>query len=98
MSYQIEKQWYVVNTYSSRENKVKENLEKRVETQNLQDVIFRVLVAEQEVPVNDFFQSVKRLYETFDITDIDMYGPLSYITEQAYGIEKVLPYEDDYDI
>ena len=51
MSYQIEKQWYVVNTYSSRENKVKENLEKRVETQNLQDVIFRVLVAEQEVPV-----------------------------------------------
>ena len=51
MSYQIEKQWYVVNTYSSRENKVKENLEKRVETQNLQDVIFRVLVAEHEVPV-----------------------------------------------
>ena len=57
-----------------------------------------IVYAEQEVPVDDFFQSVKRLYETFDITDIDMYGPLSYITEQAYGIEKVLPYEDDYDI
>ena len=51
MDYQIEKQWYVVNTYSSHENKVKENLEKRVETQNLQDYIFRILVAEHEVPV-----------------------------------------------
>ena len=28
MDYQIEKQWYVVNTYSSHENKVKEKLAK----------------------------------------------------------------------
>ena len=26
------RQWYVVNTYSGHENKVKENLEKRVES------------------------------------------------------------------
>lgn len=46
-----EKQWYVVNTYSSHENKVKENLIRRVETMGLKDYIFRIIVAEHEVPV-----------------------------------------------
>ena len=47
----IRKNWYVVNTYSSHENKVKDNLEKRIESHNLQDYIFRIVVAEHEVPV-----------------------------------------------
>lgn len=51
MESKIEKQWYVVNTYSSHENKVKDNLERRVESMNLQDYIFRIIVAEHEVPV-----------------------------------------------
>ena len=46
-----EKQWYVVNTYSGHENKVKNNLERRIESMNMQDFIFQVLVAEEEVPV-----------------------------------------------
>ena len=47
----MDKQWYVVNTYSGHENKVKDNLEKRKESHNLQDYIFRIIVAEHEVPV-----------------------------------------------
>ena len=39
----MEKNWYVVHTYSGYENKVKANLEKRVETMGMQDKIFRVL-------------------------------------------------------
>ena len=31
MEHRILKNWYVVNTYSSHENKVKDNLEKRIE-------------------------------------------------------------------
>ena len=34
-----EKQWYVVNTYSGHENKVKNNLERRIETLNMQEYI-----------------------------------------------------------
>ena len=44
----MEKNWYVVHTYSGYENRVKANLEKRVETMGMQDKIFRVIVAEQE--------------------------------------------------
>ena len=32
-----ETRWYVVNTYAGHENRVKENLEKRVETMGIQD-------------------------------------------------------------
>lgn len=44
----MEKQWYVVHTYSGYENRVKTNLEKRVETMGMQDHIFRVIVPEHE--------------------------------------------------
>ena len=45
---EMEKKWYVVHTYSGYENKVKTNLEKRVETMGMQDRIFRVIVPEEE--------------------------------------------------
>ena len=36
---ELKKEWYVVNTYAGHENKVKENLIRRVETMNLQDYL-----------------------------------------------------------
>ena len=48
---QLDKNWYVVNTYASHENKVKDNILRRIETMNMQDYIFRVIVAEYEEPV-----------------------------------------------
>lgn len=41
--------WYVVHTYSGYENKVKDNLEKSVENNGLQDLIFEVRVPVEEV-------------------------------------------------
>ena len=52
-SVEMEKRWYVVHTYSGYENKVKANLEKRVESMNMQDKIFRVLVPTEEEIVNN---------------------------------------------
>jgi transcriptional antiterminator NusG len=47
----VEKKWYVVNTYSGHENKVKINLERRIESLDMQDYIYRVVVAEHPEPV-----------------------------------------------
>lgn len=44
----MEKNWYVVHTYSGYENKVKTNLEKRVHSMEMKDKIFRVLVPTEE--------------------------------------------------
>ncbi|MCM3358553.1 MULTISPECIES: transcription termination/antitermination protein NusG [unclassified Psychrobacillus] len=55
----MEKNWYVVHTYSGYENKVKANLEKRVETMGMSDKIFRVFIPEQEE--TDFKDGKKRV-------------------------------------
>ncbi|EFC05469.1 transcription termination/antitermination factor NusG [Bulleidia extructa W1219] len=43
-----EVRWYVVNTYAGHENRVKDNLEKRLETMGIQESLFRIFVAEEE--------------------------------------------------
>ena len=45
----MNKEWYVVNTYSGHENKVKEKLEMRTRSMGLEDYIFRVVVPEETV-------------------------------------------------
>ena len=45
----MQKEWYVVNTYSGHENKVKEKLEMRTQSMGLEDYIFRVIVPEETV-------------------------------------------------
>lgn len=46
--------WYVVHTYSGYENKVKNNLEYRVQSTGMQDRIFRVIVpVEEEVDIKE---------------------------------------------
>ena len=48
------RQWYVIHTYSGYENKVKANLEKRVQSMGMEDKIFQVLVpTEEEVEFKD---------------------------------------------
>ena len=44
-----QKRWYIVHTYSGYENKVKVNLEKRIEYMNMGDKIFRIEVPQKTV-------------------------------------------------
>jgi len=49
-----ERRWYVVHCYSGYESKVKHNLEQRIETMQMQDQIFQVVVpTEDEIEVRD---------------------------------------------
>jgi len=43
------RRWYVVNTYSGFENKVKLNLENRIKALNIADKIFQVMVPSEQV-------------------------------------------------
>jgi len=42
-------QWYVLHTYSGYENKVKANLETRIQSLNMEDYIFQIEVPTEEV-------------------------------------------------
>ena len=46
--------WYVIHTYSGYENKVKTNLEHRIESMDARDLIFQVIVpTEEEIEIKD---------------------------------------------
>ncbi|MBK5299388.1 MAG: hypothetical protein JJE40_19755, partial [Vicinamibacteria bacterium] len=48
------KRWYVIHTYSGYENKVKANLEHRIESMGVEDQIFQVLVPmEEEIEIKN---------------------------------------------
>ena len=48
-----EKAWYIATTYGSHENKVAENIRRRNESFNLEDKVFRVIVAEEKIITED---------------------------------------------
>ena len=43
------RRWYVVTTYSGYENSVKQDLERRIQSMNMQDKIYQVLVPEEAI-------------------------------------------------
>lgn len=59
-----EKNWYVVNTYAGHENKVKDNIVRRIESMGMQENIFRVIVAEYEEPVKKDGEIVPNKFKT----------------------------------
>lgn len=45
----MEGSWYVIHTYAGYENKVKENLEHRIASMDMEDTIFKVVVPTEDV-------------------------------------------------
>lgn len=86
-----EKQWYIVTTYSMHESKTAKNLEKRIGTMGMEDKIFRVLVAEQEVPVlKDGLPTgktkMKNLYPGYIFVEMIMTDQSWYIVRNTPGV------------
>jgi len=86
-----EKQWYVVNTYSSHENKVANNLTRRVESMGLQSFVFRIIVAEQEeavlkegIPTGK--TRMKNLYPGYVFIEMIMTDEAWYMVRNTPGV------------
>ncbi|MEA5060927.1 MAG: transcription termination/antitermination protein NusG [Erysipelotrichaceae bacterium] len=86
-----DKSWYVVNTYSTHEKRVAENLKKRVESMNLQNLVFRIIVAEQEVPVMKDGQPtgkmrMKNLYPGYVFVEMIMTDYAWFVVRNTPGV------------
>ncbi|KOO40853.1 transcription termination/antitermination protein NusG [Priestia koreensis] len=85
----MEKNWYVVHTYSGYENKVKTNLEKRVETMGMQDKIFRVVVPEEEekeIKNNKTKITKKKVFPGYVLVEIIMTDDSWYVVRNTPGV------------
>jgi len=84
-----ENRWYVVHTYSGYENKVKTNLEKRVESMEMQEKIFRILVPlEDEIEIKDGKQKkVKRkVFPGYVLVEMTMSDDSWYVVRNTPGV------------
>ena len=86
----MDKQWYVVNTYSGHENKVKEKLEMRAESMDMQDYIFRVVVPEQtEVEVNKDGvkkEKLRKMFPGYILVEMVMSDEAWYVVRNTPGV------------
>ncbi|WP_062349782.1 transcription termination/antitermination protein NusG [Bacillus kwashiorkori] len=85
----MEKNWYVVHTYSGYENKVKTNLEKRVESMGMQDKIFRVIVPEEEeTDIKNGKKKVlkKKVFPGYVLVELIMTDDSWYVVRNTPGV------------
>ena len=85
----MEKQWYVVNTYSGHENKVKEKLEMRAESMDMEDCIFRVIVPEEKVvEVKDGVTKEKsrKMFPGYILVEMVMTDDAWYVVRNTPGV------------
>ena len=86
----MQKEWYVVNTYSGHENKVKEKLEMRASTMGLEDYIFRVVVPEQtEIELTKDGkekEKVKKMFPGYILVEMVMTDEAWFIVRNTPGV------------
>jgi len=85
----MEKQWYVIHTYAGYENKVKANLEKRVDSMNMGENIFRVIVPmEDEVQVKDGKKKItkRKVYPGYVLVEMNMTDDSWYVVRNTPGV------------
>jgi transcription termination/antitermination protein NusG len=85
----MEKNWYVIHTYSGYENKVKANLEKRVESMGMQDKIFRVVVPEEtETDVKNGKRKTtkKKVFPGYVLVEMVMTDDSWYVVRNTPGV------------
>jgi len=85
----MERKWYVIHTYSGYENKVKTNLEKKIESMCMEDKIFQVLVpVEEEVEIKEGKKKVskKKVFPGYVLIEMIMTDDSWYVIRNTPGV------------
>ena len=86
---QDDREWYVVHSYSGYENKVKKNLEHRIESMSMQDLIFQVVVpTEEEVELRDGQRKTteRRVFPGYILVEMTMTDDSWYVVRNTPGV------------
>ena len=100
-----EKQWYVIHTYSGYENKVKNNLEHRINTMDMRDQIFEVVVpVEDEIEIKDGQRRTvqRKIFPGYVLVQMVMTDESWYVVRNTPGVtgfvgsgNKPVPLQED---
>ncbi|HIC93163.1 MAG TPA: transcription termination/antitermination protein NusG [Anaerolineae bacterium] len=83
------KAWYVIHSYSGYEDRVKRNLEQRIESMGMQDKIFRVVVpTEEEIEVRDGQRRItkRKIFPGYILVEMIMTDDSWYVVRNTPGV------------
>ena len=81
--------WYVVHCYSGYENKVRHNLEQRIESMGMKDKIFDVVVpTEEEIEVREGKRKTveRRVFPGYILVNMEMSEESWYVVRNTPGV------------
>ena len=90
--------WYIIHTYSGQEDRVKRNLEQRIETMDVKDKIFDVVVpTEEEIEIKDGQRRPveKKMYAGYLLIQMLMDDEAWYVVRNPPGVTGFISAEDE---
>lgn len=81
--------WFVIHCYSGYENKVRHGIEQRIETMNMQDLIFDVVVpTEEEIEIKDGDRKTveKRVFPGYILVQLILTEESWYVVRNTPGV------------
>ncbi|MBI4299368.1 MAG: transcription termination/antitermination factor NusG [Chloroflexi bacterium] len=93
-----EGRWYIIHTYSGQEERVKRNLEQRIETMDVKDKVFQVIMpTEEEIEIKDGRRrSVsKKVFPGYILVRMNMDEESWYVVRNTAGVTGFVSTEDE---
>ncbi len=90
--------WFVVHTYSGYENRVKANLEHRIDSMDVSDKIFQVVVpTEEEIEIKDGQRRTvsKKIFPGYILVEMVMDDESWYVVRNTPGVTGIVSTQDD---
>ncbi len=86
---ETDKKWYVIHTYSGYENKVMANLERKVKSMGMEDMVSRILVPmEDEVDIKDGQKRIvkRKVFPGYVLVEMEVNDRSWYVVRNTPGV------------
>ena len=83
------KQWFVIHTYSGYEDRVKTNLEHRIQTMDVRDKIFQVIIpTEEEIEIKNGQRCTvaKKVFPGYILIEMELTNESWYVIRNTPGV------------
>ena len=91
-------EWFIVHTYSGQEDRVKRNLEMRIESMDVKDKIFQVIVpTEDEIEIKDGKRKnvQRKIFPGYILVQMTMDDQSWYVVRNTPGVTGFVSAEDE---
>jgi transcriptional antiterminator NusG len=95
---QAERRWYIVHTYSGQEERVQKNLNLRIESMDVGDKIFQVVVpTEDEIEIKEGKRTAvpRRVFPGYILIEMEMDDQSWFVVRNTPGVTGFVSAEDE---